>query len=450
MNIKTKLSFHFTLIVASVLLIFSTLTYFFIFNSQQSKFRGYLLEKATNTAILLVDVAEVDSTLLKKIHQSTILWEDEEIVVTNTAYSVKYSNNVKSLTNEVIRNHTPNSELNYFTIDHKDGVAYKHILKDRIYYVYVIAFDRRRAENLSELREILFWSSLFSIWLTVLFSYLFAKNSMLPISEIIKNVKKINSSSLSSRLDEGNKKDEIAQLAITFNELLANLEIVFKSQDEFVSNASHELRTPLTVMIGETDYLLKEQRTPDEYLSHLKNLTNDLRGFNTLINSLLELAQINSDNAIQFSPVRVDEIIHNAIHQLKPKYQDQKIILKMTYPDNENDLLIKGNSGLLNIALKNLIDNACKFSSKNVIIELLLFETEIKVFISDQGIGIPTIDRDNIFKPFSRASNVKFKSGFGIGLPLVSKIIELHNGSITFSSEENRGTTFELTFGKLS
>jgi signal transduction histidine kinase len=68
---------------------------------------------------------------------------------------------------------------------------------------------------------------------------------MQPISRIIRNVKAINSSRLNERLDEGNKHDEIAQLAITFNELLSNLEVVFKNQEEFVSNASHEFRTPL-------------------------------------------------------------------------------------------------------------------------------------------------------------------------------------------------------------
>jgi signal transduction histidine kinase len=230
---------------------------------------------------------------------------------------------------------------------------------------------------------------------------------------------------------------------------LANLEIVFKSQDEFVSNASHELRTPLTIMIGETDYLLRTSRTPDEYYAHLKNLLIDLKGLNTLINSLLELAQINKDNTIRFTSVRIDEIIHIAIHQIKPKYQEKRIILKITYPDNEEDLLINGDSGLLNIAFKNLIDNACKFSNKDVIIEFLLSESEIKITISDKGIGIPPSEINNIFKPFSRASNAKFKGGFGIGLSLVSKIIELHNGSINVLSRENEGTRFEIILNKV-
>ena len=122
-----------------------------------------------------------------------------------------------------------------------------------------MAFDKTRTENLSELRKILLWSILFSVWLSVLLSYFFSKKAIQPISQIIKSVKDINSLRLSNRLNEGNRKDEIDQLAITFNEMLTNLEIAFKNQEDFVSNASHELRTPLTVMISETDYLLSRE-----------------------------------------------------------------------------------------------------------------------------------------------------------------------------------------------
>ena len=149
-----------------------------------------------------------------------------------------------------------------------------------------MAFDKSRTENLSELRKILFWSILFSVWLSVLLSYLFSKKAIKPISQIIKSVKEINSLRLSNRLDEGNRKDEIDQLAITFNEMLTNLEIAFKNQEDFVSNASHELRTPLTVMIGESDYLLSRERKKEDYINHISGLVNDLKKLNSLLNSL--------------------------------------------------------------------------------------------------------------------------------------------------------------------
>ena len=449
MNIKTRLSLQFTLIVAGILMFFSLLVYYFSYTSQLTKFRENLLDGAKNTAILLINVVEVDSSLLKKIHQSTISWEEEEIALTDSAFNLVYGNNIQYLSEKVMRTNSNNGNINYFTIGEKDGVCYKHNFNNRTYNVFVMAFDNTRPENLLELRQILLWSILFSVWLSVLLSYFFSKKAIQPISRIIKSVKNINSFRLNNRLNEGNRKDEIDQLAITFNEMLTNLEIAFKNQKDFVSNASHELRTPLTVMISESDYILSRKRKAEEYVQHISGLVNDLKTLNSLINSLLELAQINRDNSIQLSSVRIDEIIYNSIHQVKTKYQGRKIIPKIEYPENENDLLVNGNSGLLEIAFKNLLDNACKFSNEDVGVEFQMTDKNIKIIISDKGVGIPSNEINSIYHPFQRASNVKFIGGFGIGLSLVNKIIELHDAELNVISGENEGTRFEILFKKL-
>ena len=254
---------------------------------------------------------------------------------------------------------------------------------------------------------------------------------------------------LNSRLNEGKRKDEIDQLAITFNEMLTNLEIAFKNQEDFVSNASHELRTPLTVMISESDYLLNRKRKEEEYIEHISGLVDDLKTLNSLVNSLLELAQINRDNNIPLSAVRIDEIIYNAIRQVKTKYQGRKIIPRIRYPENENDLLVSGNAGLLEIAFKNLLDNACKFSNEDVDVEFQMIDKNIKIIISDRGVGIPHDEINSIYNPFKRASNVKFIGGFGIGLSLVNDIIRLHDASLKVNSTENEGTRFEIIFKRL-
>jgi signal transduction histidine kinase len=449
MNIKIRLSFQFTLIVAGILLFFSVLVYYFSYTSQLSKFRQNLLDSAKNTAVLLINVAEVDSSLLKKIQQSTISWEKEELVITDSAFNLIYGNNIQHLCNNVMFENLANGDLNYFSIADKDGVCYKHIFDNRANYVYALAFDKSRIENLSELRKVLFWSILFSIWLSVLLSYFFAKRAIKPISKIIKSVKEINSLKLSNRLDEGDKKDEIAQLSITFNEMLSDLEIAFMNQKDFVSNASHELRTPLTVLISESDYLLSREREKNEYINHISGFIGDLKKINALLNKLLELAQINRDTIIMLSDVRIDEVVYSAIHSVKDKYQGRKIIPKIQYPENGDDLLINGNSGMLEIAFKNLLDNACKFSNDDVGVEFVIADKLINIIISDKGIGIPSNEVASIYRPFKRASNVKFISGFGIGLSLVAKIIELHDATLSVNSAENKGTQFELHFKRL-
>jgi signal transduction histidine kinase len=450
MNIKVRLSFQFTLIVAGILLFFSLLVYYFSYTSHVAKFRQNLLDRAKNTAVLLIDVSEVDSALLKKIHQSTISLDKEELVLTDSTFTIIYSNNIKYLSDKTTLVSSAKGNLNYFSINDKDGVCIRHNYNSSTYYAYAMATDMARYENLKGLRGILFWCFIFSIWLSVLFSYLFSKKAIKPISRIIKRVKEINSLKLNSRLDEGERKDEIDQLAITFNEMLANLEVAFKNQEDFISNASHELRTPITIMIGGSDYLLSQKRNEEEFITHITDLVKRLKEINSLLNCLLELAQLNQNNNIQLTDVRIDEIVFNSIHQIKTKYPGRKVIPQIIYPEDESELHISGNAGLLVIAFTNIIDNACKFSDAEVIAEFVIIDKCIKIIISDSGIGIPQNELKDIYQPFKRASNAKFKSGFGIGLSLVNKIMELHDATLQAYSTEKEGTRFELIFKMLN
>lgn len=446
MNIKIRLSLQFSLIVTAILLFFAMLVLYFSFSRQHAKFKQDILDSAKNYATLFINVAEVDSVLLNKIQESSFLWDREELAITDTAYNILYSNNIEYLSDSLtlVKNAYRNSH--YFSVADKEGVFYRHIFESRTYYIFALAFDKTRAAYLDELSKILFWSILSSIALSILLSYLFARRAIRPISLIIKSVKEINSLRLNSRLNEGARKDEIDQLAVTFNQMLSDLEIAFRNQEDFVSNASHELRTPLSVMISETDYFISRERSREEYIERISELLSDMKKINTLLNSLLELAQVNKDKNISFTPVRIDEIVFDAIHQVKNKYQDHKIIPKIQYPENEKDLIINGNEGLLAIAFKNLIDNACKFSNDNVQVVFNIEGENIKVIVTDSGIGIPEKELENIYKPFCRGSNVKFIGGFGIGLTMVSEIMQLHQAKIVIESKENEGTRISLVF----
>lgn len=446
MNIKTRLSFQFTLIIVGILLVFSSLVYYFSYSSQLDKFRDNLFNRARNTAILLLRVSEVDSTLLTKIQESTFYWEKEEIVVTDSAHHIIYRFNVKYLTDEIIGKYINEGGMGHFKIGKRDGVFNEYTFKKQTVHVFVMAFDHARAEHLKELRGILVWSNLFSIWIAILFSYLFARNAIKPISEIIKQVKKIDYSKLNTRLEEGNKRDEIAQLAITFNEMLTDLELAFKNQAEFISHASHELRTPLSIIISESDYILAREQEGEDYRRHISGITEDLKKLNSQLNTLLELAQINKIRAIQVAEIRIDEVIFSATQIIKLKYPDRKIILRVDYPDNENELPVDGNYGMLVIAFSNLIDNACKFSGEDVTVNIAVDNQSILVTIVDKGIGIPQDELTKIFHPFNRASNATFISGYGIGLSLAVKIFDLHHATINVISKINDGTRFELRF----
>ncbi len=447
MNIKFRLSLQFMLIVGGLLIFFALLVYYFSFTTYKDKFRNNLLNRAKNTVSILVNVKEVDTTILRKIHQTTFYWTDEEIVIADTNLRIRYSKDVHDLTYSNLQSNTTQGEKTFFTINGKDGVCYRHKFKNNTYYSFVLAYDSARKLYLRELVQVLFWSVIFSLWLSVLFSYLFSKRAIQPISDIVDSVKEINSSSLSRRLDEGKGKDEIEQLAMTFNEMLANLEVAFRNQQEFVSNASHELKTPVSVMIAESDYFLQGQHSEAEYRHYLTGMKEDLRKLGVHLNSLLDLAQVNSGRDILMTNVRLDEILYDAVRDVKSRYQNRKIITRVQFPENEAELIVSANPGLLQIAIKNIIDNACKFSEDDVMAELQQADGRLCITVTDQGIGIPGNEINDIYKPFNRATNARYKSGFGIGLSLVAKILELHNATIKVESKENSGARFSMLFG---
>lgn len=449
MNIKLKLALQFTLLVSIILFFFAGLIYYFFYDSQLHKFREGLTDTARNTAVLLINVVEVDSALLQKIQSSTTSSEREEIVLTDTLLRVIYSTKPDYLTEQARKENFSSMGMHFFTIREKDGICYRHNYHDNTYYVYVMAFDKSRRENLSELRAILVWGIVISLVLSVYMSYLFSRRAIFPITRLIEGIKAINSSKLDDRVNEGNRKDEIAQLAMSFNKLLSDLGQAFRNQEDFVSNASHELRTPLSIMMIESDYLLTREREPADYIAHIEGQMEDTGNLNSMLNSLLELAHLNRETEVEFNEIRIDEVVFDAIKLVKGKFSDRKIVPRITYPESDRGLLVHGNAGLLGIAFKNLIENACKFSENEVVIEFDISENVIKIAIIDQGIGIPSGQLKEVFSPFKRGTNARYKSGFGIGLSLVARILELHNTQINIVTSENNGTSVELYFQRV-
>jgi len=447
MNIKTKLSLRFTFLVLSILVFFAFLVYYFSFTSQRAKFRENLIIQAQNTAILLINVEGVDSVLLNKIQETTRLLEGQEVALTNAANEIIYQYRIKDLNNNYLkylaRNKPP---LYFFKVNNKEGVSYRHESKRQVYRVFVLAYDRRGAENLKELREILFWSILFSTWICISVSYFFSRLAMKPISRIVSEVQGINYSKLDKRLKEGKAKDEIEQLAVTFNQMLDRLEKIFRGQDQFVSNASHELRTPLAIMMAESDYILNRESSREELISHISGINRDLKKINRLITGLLELTQLENQSMVKFSEIRTDELLLDVIRQIKGKFPDRKILPEVHYPEKESDLMITGNAGLLATVFMNLLENACKFSSGEITVKLTPAPGELTITFQDQGIGIPESEIRDVVKPFTRGSNAKHIVGSGIGLSLVARILELHHADFNLNSAPGKGTTVYLVF----
>ena len=315
------------------------------------------------------------------------------------------------------------------------------------YVIISSAIDIGSNHRLGSLGLVLFIVFLFTLAIIYFSGQLFARNALRPILEVIKQVQGISALNLHLRVNEGNRKDEISELAVTFNNLLVRLENSFEMQQSFVSNASHELRTPITSLIGEIEVMLNRPRSIAEYEESLERLLEQSERLKEITNSLLDLAYAGSE-IIQKEDVRIDELIWELKKHFDDKFKHPVIDVQMNNLPVEPELLvIKGNKQLLFIALGNILSNAIKFSDgKKVTCVLNFRNNNLFIQVRDKGIGIDKSALNNIFQPFFRADNARGFSGQGIGLSLSEKIIRLHNGEISIESVINKGTTFTIFF----
>lgn len=453
MNIRTKLTLRFSLIVASILVLFSISIYLLSSNYRREEFFSRLESRALTTARLYVTVQEVDNKLLRIIDKNSIhAMFQEKVLVFNQKNELVYASldDFEVDYSEQLLNDIRHRKKIEYSKDGNEfvGIAYSDSVGE--YVVVASAYDRYGRSKLKNLYQVLVIGLVVGLMIAILTGIIFSNQVLAPLAKINQDVSGISGGNLSQRINEGNRQDEIAQLAMNFNLMLERIESAFAIQQQFVSNASHELRTPLTAISSQLQLLLSQRRTPEAYEKALGSLLDDASALVNLTNGLLNLAQSSLDkHRAQFIPVRVDETIYAAQAELSKTNPDYHF--QMEYgimPDEGSALEINGNETLLKTAFMNLMDNACKFSTDHTLrINLLADGTDLEIMFIDNGIGILQEDLQQIFVPFYRGSNVHSSvKGFGIGLSLCERIVRLHNGTITVTSEPGHGSTFRVRF----
>ncbi|WP_247231832.1 cell wall metabolism sensor histidine kinase WalK [Telluribacter sp. SYSU D00476] len=450
MKIKDRIALQFSLIVASILIVFSVVVYSISSNYRQEEFYDRLTNKARTTARLLVQVDEVDKKLLKIIDRNTLTaLADEKVLVFDEDDKLIYASvDDKQLTYrryllEEIRlnKHIETTEGTNEVV----GLYYEEGSEPLI--VIASAFDRFGRSKLSNLGNTLLWGLLVGIGITVLLGIYFAGNSLRPIAHINDQVSTITARNLKQRLDEGNRRDEIAQLAINFNTVLERLHQAFEQQRSFVSHASHELRTPLAALKSEVQLAERFVKDDPEIQEIFHNLSSDTERLISITNSLLFLAR-SFENISQMTTtqVRIEDVTFFAKDELLTVHPTYRIYIDYeNLPAEETHTIIQGNEELLKRVVLNLMDNACKYSPDQT--ARVLFSTDATyctLKVIDNGIGIDPADQPYIFDPFYRASNATTYSGFGIGLSICQRIVDIHGGTLTVKSRKGQGSTFTI------
>ena len=451
MNIKARLTLLFTLLVASILLLFCFSIYYFYDQYREQQFSTYLQERMATIIQLLEDVDGITIAEIKRIEETnnSILFK-EEITVYDEQDSVIYDSgktkfpvSAQELTE--VRSGKEVQERR----GERQIIMLRHFHESGHWVIVADAVDSIGLSKLNRLRDILALGWLLSLVLVAVAGWIFARDAIKPVAEINHQVNNISAGNLHDRLTVGREKDELAKLAQTFNLMLDRLELAFKAQKSFVSHASHELRTPLAVMMADVEVTLMKERTPEEYKEGMQSALEEVRSMNQIVNQLLELARTEEGVLLKsYQKVRLDEVLwqaHESVMQKNPAYEVAVEYDKV--PEGENEIAILGEETLLRTAFTNLMENGCKYSeNQKTSVHLDYDAHSIILHFRDEGVGIAAVDIPFLFDTFYRSEGTKNRQGYGIGLALTKRIIDIHKGTIEVESVLGAGSDFMVRF----
>ncbi len=451
MQIRSRLTLQFLLLGGMIMLVSSIAIFISSSRLRRDDFYNRLRNKARITASALLDAVEHSN----KNKPGPIEWNypkdlhNERIVILNylndTIYSTDKFGDIK-ISFDFIERIRLYEKIRYQEKDFEVlGTLYSTPLHR--YVVFVAATDTEGFLHLRKLKIILIIVCITSLLLFAIAGWVFSGRALKPISSVVKRVEDISITSMHLRVPEGNGMDEIGRLARTFNSMLQRLEISFKTQKDFISNASHELRTPLTSINGQLEVLLMKERSTEDYRNVLQSILDDIRALIELTNKLLLMARTGNETTTEYhEKIRTDELLWQ-IRDENSRFGSGchiNILLDDSLTEAE-EMIVAGDESLLKTAFSNIIDNACKYSSdQRVDVLLKNSEGKLEICFRDNGIGIADDEIKKVFEPFYRANNSISYKGVGIGLTLVKQIITNHKGTISITSAEKKGTTVTI------
>lgn len=283
------------------------------------------------------------------------------------------------------------------------------------------------------------------IVLAAIASMFLAKRTLKPIRQISETAKKISEGDLSERIEGVFSKDEVGELADTFNTMLEDLEVSFQRERQFTSDASHELRTPMTVITAcvEDAIHTDDPAIRDENIRAIQRENQRMR---KIVSQLLMLSR-GYEGRYHFQPEELClwDMAESVCESLSALAEAKSIRIHNEVPQT---YMIYADQSLFTQLLVNLVENAIKYGNEggNIRITSADDEAHYSLCVEDDGIGISEDDLPKIFERFYRADKARDRTGSGLGLSIVKWIAELHEGDATAESELGKGTKMTVTW----
>ncbi|MGE8432402.1 HAMP domain-containing sensor histidine kinase [Chryseobacterium joostei] len=453
MKIATRTALIYSILTAGILFLFAYVLYFVSEKNREDEFNDRLGYKVIWRSEFIFDV-KISNEKIRELHQrNQKLLNEADISVYNSKKELTFTDIPPLKSNEKYLDKIVRSNKNriFWQQGDRQYIAIQFESNKEKYYIIGSAVDITGKAHIAEFKKDVIIIYLSSIAIIFIVGFLFSYYTLKPLKDIILQIRDISEHNLNKRLNVPKAKDEIYELTETFNSTFNRLEKSFNNHKQFVTTISHEFRTPLSTLIAELELAKELNVTLEDYKLSIDNALQDANDASGLSSALLDFARASYDvSQISLTNLRLDEILAEAKLALLQKNGHYKIginYMSNASDDDENNYDFYGNPYLLQVAFSNLMENACKYSDdKSCHIEIETHSEFIKIRFIDHGIGISEKDLLKIYDLFYRGSNKNFEKGNGIGLSIVKRIVEIHEGQLAIDSEVSKGSIFTVVF----
>jgi len=278
----------------------------------------------------------------------------------------------------------------------------------------------------------------------VLGGLLIGKRALRPLSAMAEQAAALGERNLTTRLAAPHPRDELGQLASAFNGLLGRLSSVLSSQRQFMADASHQLRTPVSVLRTTADVTLRQPHRPEhDYREAITIAAEQAVRLTKLVDAMFVLSRAEAGGrTLRPEPVYLDEIVADCVRELSVIAVERGVRVAAT---GDTDVPFVGDDDCLRQLFTNVLDNAVAHTGAGGLVtaDTHVAERQIRVRITDQGEGIPAVDRERIFERFTRLD--QRRPGAGLGLPIARWMAEAHGGTLELDSSSSEGSVFVVT-----
>lgn len=289
----------------------------------------------------------------------------------------------------------------------------------------------------------IFCFAIASIIVGTIFSKIIGKPLMSNITEISEATKEVAKGNFSVTLNDNIPALELRVMAQNFNLMTQELAKTEIFRNDFISNVSHEFKTPLSAIEGYAALLQNESLSSEKRSAYTERIIYNTKRLAALTGNILLLSRLENQS---IPPKKESFSLDEQIREMILLFTDEWTEKNLDMDIDLEAVNYYGSFDLLSQVWQNLIGNAVKFSNKNGFIRIMMRQTQenITVSICDNGCGMNQETANRIFEKFYQGDTSRASEGNGLGLTLAKRIIELHNGTISVSSKEGKGTTFTV------